>query len=520
MSDGTLSSASATISVNITAVNDTPTAAGGSFTTTEDTAHSALLSGSDPDGDSLTFSLSSNGSKGAAVITNPATGAFTYTPTENATGSDSFSFRVSDGLANSAAATVNITITAVNDPPVAEALSFTTNEDQVYSGQLSGSDVDGDSLTFSITSNGTKGSVAITDPSSGTFQYLPNENENGEDSFTYSVSDGTATSATVTGSITITPVNDAPTVANISFSTTSDTSYSGTLSATDPDGDNLTYTILDSGDKGTAVVDDPTTGAFTYTPNASATGADSIAFRVNDGSVDSEIGTISITIFDAETIEAVYGDADGANYPGTITDTYTNVNEDINASSESLNTYSWSSALPHKVANTIILKADLTNIPTYATVVDAQLQLYLTASNGETEYPISVHNITGVDPVINQVNGYYAYTNGPWTAVPVGTTYNDIPLGLANIGDAEDSVAVGTQAGYITWQITEMVQQWIKTPSENFGMLLKGVATNIETGRTFGSTDNQNAAYRPRLTIRYLTVTQPPVLLMIEEIKQ
>ena len=99
--------------------NQAPVASGGTFSTTEDTIGSGTLSATDADSDTLNYQLVSNGSLGTASITNASTGAFSYTPSSNASGSDSFTFKVSDGKADSNTATVSVTITAVNDAPTA-----------------------------------------------------------------------------------------------------------------------------------------------------------------------------------------------------------------------------------------------------------------------------------------------------------------------------------------------------------------------------------------------------------------
>ena len=95
----------------------------------------------------------------------------------------------------------------LNKPPVANAQSITTNEDVAKTITLSGSDPDENSLTYTIVTQPTKGTLS----GSGANQtYTPNANANGDDSFTFKVNDGTTSSATATVSITITPVNDPP----------------------------------------------------------------------------------------------------------------------------------------------------------------------------------------------------------------------------------------------------------------------------------------------------------------------
>ena len=254
-------------------------AADGSLTTLEDTPASGTLVASDVDGDALTYAIVANGTKGTATITNVATGAFTYTPNPNANGTDTITFKASDGTVDSNTATIAITITAVNDAPVAADGSLTTLEDTPASGTLVASDVDGDALTYAIVGNGTKGSAVITNAATGAFTYTPNPNANGTDTITFKANDGTVDSNTATVSITITAVNDAPVAADGTLTTLEDTPASGTLVASDVDGDALTYAIVANGTKGTAAITNAATGAFTYTPNPNANGTDTITFK-------------------------------------------------------------------------------------------------------------------------------------------------------------------------------------------------------------------------------------------------
>ena len=96
--------------------------------------------------------------------------------------------------------------------------------------------------------------------------------------------------------ITINGTNDAPVASDGSLTTNEDNSKTGTLIASDVDVETLTYSIVANGSKGTATITNINTGAYTYTPNADAVGADTFTFKVNDGTVDSNTATISVTI--------------------------------------------------------------------------------------------------------------------------------------------------------------------------------------------------------------------------------
>ena len=286
-SDGLLTSSPATVSITVMPVNDPPTAQAKSVSTPEDTAVNVVLSGSDVDGDGLTFAIESGPAHGSLS----GTGATrTYTPDPDYHGPDSFTYTASDGLLTSSPATVSITVMPVNDPPTAQAKSVSTPEDTAVNVVLSGSDVDGDGLTFAIESGPAHGSLSGT---GATRTYTPDPDYHGPDSFTYTASDGLLTSSPATVSITVTPVNDPPTAQAKSVSTPEDTAVNVVLSGSDVDGDGLTFAI----ESGPAHGSLSGTGATrTYTPDANYNGPDSFTYRVNDGTVDSAVATVSIAV--------------------------------------------------------------------------------------------------------------------------------------------------------------------------------------------------------------------------------
>ena len=270
-----------------------PSATSSAVTTMEDVATSSTLIASDPDGDPLTYSIASAPSMGSAIITDVATGAFTYTPDPDKTGTDDFSFKASDGSSDSNPATVTITIVADNDAPVAQAGTLSTNEDTPAPGTLVANDPDGEPLTYSIASQPGMGSVVITDAATGAYTYTPDPDQNGEDSFTFSATDGSTDSNVATVTVTINPVNDPP-VATGSCGNTLQSDpepYFGTLGATDIDSDLLMYSLPDGSTgtsltttKGMVTITDPTTGDFTYQPLDNADrGRDTFTYQVTDG---------------------------------------------------------------------------------------------------------------------------------------------------------------------------------------------------------------------------------------------
>src|SRR5207302_10305590 len=116
---------------------------------------------------------------------------------------------------------------------------------------------------------------------------------NGTDSFTYKANDGTADSNVVTVTITVTAVNDAPVASDQAVTTDEDTAKAITLSATDVEGSPLTYAIVTAPAHATLSGTAPT---LTYTPAANYNGPDSFTFKANDGSLDSNVATVTLTI--------------------------------------------------------------------------------------------------------------------------------------------------------------------------------------------------------------------------------
>ncbi len=286
-SDGVLNSTTVTASITITPVEDPPLANSSTVTTNEDTNVAVNLSASDPEGASLIYTLLSSPLKGTLTGTPPN---LTYKPNANANGADSFTFKVSDGALESGVATVSVSITPVNDAPVANAQSLSTAEDTPLAVSVSGSDVEGSALSYSLVTAPSKGSLSGTLPN---VTYTPQANYNGSDSFVFRVNDGSTNSANATVSISVTPVNDAPVATSSSASTSKNNAVAVNLPATDVDGNPLTYTVVSGPANGTL----SGSGAnLTYTPATDFTGSDSFTWRASDGTLQSAVATVSISV--------------------------------------------------------------------------------------------------------------------------------------------------------------------------------------------------------------------------------
>ncbi len=276
MNDGTVDSADAIVSIIVNAVNDAPVATDQEVTGTEDTPISITLTGTDADaGDTLTYTVVTNPSNGTLSGTAPN---LTYTPSANYNGADSFTFKVNDGTEDSATATVSITISAVNDAPVATDQEVTATEDTPISITLTGTDADsGTTLSYAVVTNPSHGTLSGTAPN---LTYTPSANYNGADSFTFKVNDGTVDSADAIVSITVNAVNDVPTISGTPDDAGVSTLYSWTPTASDAEGDDLTYSISE-GSLPDGLTLDADTGEISGTPTTG--GTFSFTIQVSDG---------------------------------------------------------------------------------------------------------------------------------------------------------------------------------------------------------------------------------------------
>ncbi len=237
--DGELDSNEAIVNIIINRINDSPISDNiSSQYINEDNNLTLTLSASDIDGDNLTYNITSNPTNGTIQLSG---NLLQYNPNPNYYGTDHFSFRSSDGIADSNIVDVNITIAPINDNPTTNSIADQNiNEDNNLSLTLSASDIDGDNLTYNITSNPTNGTIQL---SGNLLQYNPNPNYYGTDHFSFRSNDGIADSNIVDVNITINPVNDYPIFSTINERniTEDDSLVSGIVSASDIDGDTLSF---------------------------------------------------------------------------------------------------------------------------------------------------------------------------------------------------------------------------------------------------------------------------------------
>ena len=293
ISDGQGHSETAIVEIIITDVNMTPSAVDDTRTTPENTpvTVSVLDNDSDPDGDTLTITGTTNPANGSASVVDDE---IVYTPDTDYSGNDSFEYTISDGQGHSETATVEIIITDVNMTPSAVDDTRTTPENTPVTVSVldNDSDPDGDTLTITGTTNPANGSVSIVDDE---IVYTPNTDYSGNDRFEYTISDGQGHSETATVNIVITEVNMTPKATDDSESTNQDTpvTVSVLTNDTDPDGDSLSITGATSPLNGVVSVsgDD-----IIYTPNAGFSGTDIFDYSITDGQGNNDTASVVVTV--------------------------------------------------------------------------------------------------------------------------------------------------------------------------------------------------------------------------------
>jgi VCBS repeat-containing protein len=263
------------------------------LSTAEDTILSGQLTGSDVEGNALTYTLVEGSAVKGSVTVNPD-GTFTFTPDQDINGTAGFKFVANDGTTDSTPVSVLIAVSAVNDAPVANGQSASTDEDSVLSGHLAATDVEGDSLTYALVEgSATHGSVMVN--ADGSFTFTPDKDFNGSAQFRYTANDGTTTSEAATVTITVKSVNDAPTANGQRLSTAEDTVLSGQLTASDVEGGALTYRLVEGSAIHGSVTVNPD-GSFTFTPDQDFNGTAGFKFVANDGTTDSTPVSVVITV--------------------------------------------------------------------------------------------------------------------------------------------------------------------------------------------------------------------------------
>ena len=455
VSDGTLTGPDpGTVTVTVTAVNDAPAAVDDTGATNEDTAVDINVVANDTDAEGDTLSVSAVGtgddgpSNGTAALTSGSTTEVTYTPNPNFSGQDSFTYTVSDGtLTGPDPGTVTVTVTAVNDAPAAVDDTGATNEDTAVDINVVANDTDAEGDTLSVSAVGTgddgpsNGTAALTSGSTTEVSYTPNPNFSGQDSFTYTVSDGTLTGpdpGTVT--VTVTAVNDAPAAVDDTGATNEDTAVDINVVAndTDAEGDTLSVSAVGTGDdgpsNGTAALTSGSTTEVTYTPNPNFSGQDSFTYTVSDGTLTGpDPGTVTVTV-------TAVNDA-----PGGGSGTVTEVNSAPVANDDALTVYEDASATSlNVITNDTDAEGDTLSVSAVGTGDDGPSNGTAALTSGSrTEVTYTPNpNFSGQDSFTYTVSDGTLTGPDPGTVTVTVTAVNDAPAAVDDTGATNEDTAV------------------------------------------------------------------------------
>ncbi|MCF7505482.1 Ig-like domain-containing protein, partial [Vibrio sp. L3-7] len=319
-----------------------------------------------------------------------------------------------------------------NNSPVGDTLSFTTEEDTPVNGTLSASDEDGDSLSFTKATDPSNGTVVVDE--NGDWTYTPNENYNGDDSFTVVVSDGQGGTDTITVNVGVTPVNDLPVGEDISVTTDEDTPVSGSITATDADNDQLTFSKGTEPSNGSVVVDE--NGNWTYTPDENYNGSDSFTVVVDDGQGGTDTITVDVGVtpvndqssFDAQTVtyaenqveNAVVGSVSGSDLDGVSNYQFKHSDDTLsNTSQDGFYTIDANGDISITAAG---MAADVNDFEKGDNSGD--YQVVMTDSSGSTAeamVTLKETNVNDNDTVIDKATDTFEYAEGTAAGVTLGT---------------------------------------------------------------------------------------------------
>ena len=273
-----------------------------------------LINDSDPDGDLLSVDWVGQATNGSIVNNG---GSVTYIPDPNFHGTDSFRYAITDGNGGQAEASVTVFVSAVNDPPIAQADSESAEEDTPVTIDVLSNDTDpeGDSLTIQ----------SVTQPNHGTtanngsdVTYSPDLNFHGVDTFTYTLSDGNGGTSVALVTVTVAEINDPPVARNDSDTTLEDTAIDiGVLANdSDPENDRLHVESVTQPENG-EVVNNGTD--VTYSPNGNFNGEDTFTYTASDENGGKATATVYITILPDNDPPAAQNDSDSTQEDTPIT---------------------------------------------------------------------------------------------------------------------------------------------------------------------------------------------------------
>lgn len=318
--DGNATTNESTSAVNVTDDDVAPVGGADGYAVDEDGSLDTSMASpgildNDTDADSgdgpgnLTATQLTSPSNGSLGSFDGATGHFTYTPTPQFSGVDSFTYEVSDGTNVTGPITVTITVNGENDPPTAVDDAYDVDEDTVLdvdvaNGVRNANDSDVEDaladLSISLDTGPLRGDLVLN--ADGSFAYTPDENFSGVDSFTYTLTDTGLLTASATVTITINDVNADPVAVDDTFFDVP----SGTSSAysvlfegapdSDQDGDPITITDWDAISAAGAAVSCAGGTICSYSPAGGFLGEDTFTYTISDGNGGFDVGLVTLFV--------------------------------------------------------------------------------------------------------------------------------------------------------------------------------------------------------------------------------
>ena len=444
-------------------VNDTATVA-------EDSTNNTINVAANDGADAIPSTATLNTQATNGTASSNGDGTFNYTPNANYFGPDSFTYSICDVIPECATATVTITVNNVNDPPVANDDTATVEEDSSNNSlNVTANDTDIDGNTLTVTT-ATAGNGSVT-PSGGSVIYTPDANFNGQDTISYTVSDGNGGTDNASVNVTVNNVNDPPVAVDDTATVAEDSSNNSinvTGNDTDIDGDALSVSAASTA-----------TGSVTfggsnvvYTPPPNFTGLATVNYTVSDGNGGTDGGVLTVTVSNQN-------DPPVAN-PDTLTvneDTTNNpvnvVANDTDPDGDSLNV---TQASAGNGTVSILGNSTVRYTPTPNFSGSDTINYTISDGNGGTDSSIVAVTVNPVPdaPVANND-----------TATVVEDSTNNIINVTANDTDADGDTLTVTAASTSTGSVTPSGGNVSYTPPANFtGQATINYTISDGTGRT------------------------------------
>ncbi|MFM1852732.1 MAG: hypothetical protein RL164_49 [Bacteroidota bacterium] len=455
---GATSNSAGIVEVNVTPVNDAPQATNDLATTQEDTPVTINVLTNDSDIEGLnpaSVTILTQPSNGTVSI-NATTGAITFTPAANYFGSASFTYQVCDFgspiLCDDA--TVSITVTAVNDAPIAVNNSASTLEDTPVTLNITANDTDIDgtintaTVDLDLSTTGIQTTLTTAEGlwavNNGNLTFTPTANYNGPASITYLVNDNSgATSNIASVNITVTGVNDAPVAINNTASTLEEVSVMLDITSNDTDLDGTINTTTVDLDPNTAGIQTTFTsaqgswsvlnGILTFIPTINYNGVANLTYVVNDNDgLTSNSATVSITVTGVNDAPVAIDNATTTNEDAPVTINITSNDTDIDGT---INI-----ATVDLDPNTSGLQTTLNTAEGTWTVLNGNLTFTPVANfNGSAAITYTVNDNSGAMSNIASINiNIVAVNDAPIAVNNSASTLEDTPITFNITGNDTD----------------------------------------------------------------------------------